>query len=229
MSAGKSCVIPTVIENDRSPPPAPPLDEGALRHGAPAGDRVRRHLPLGSTGIKREGEGEGAPASMAGIAIPRPHTLATRERISPPKPRRDQDARRETAGPAAHGTGFRPPGCRDPSPHRRPEGSVPARVVGGRAARATPEAPRASSHNTGWDTAEIGGGGGGIRTHGGQDPRRFSRPVHSTALPRLRRPRLAALPCLGKRWRLALHSLCPVPRSPACASPPCLPFCLPFA
>lgn len=43
------------------------------------------------------------------------------ERVPPPEPRRDKDALRETAGPAAHGTGLRPSGRRTPSPHRRTE------------------------------------------------------------------------------------------------------------
>jgi hypothetical protein len=43
------------------------------------------------------------------------------EPVPPPKPRRDQDALHATAGPAAHGTGLRPPGRRPPGPHRRPE------------------------------------------------------------------------------------------------------------
>src|SRR5690606_25389166 len=52
---------------------------------------------------------------------PRPRDLATMERISPPKPRRDEDALREAAGPAAHGSGLRPSGRPAPGPHRRPE------------------------------------------------------------------------------------------------------------
>ena len=41
---------------------------------------------------------------------PRPGPLVTMERISPQKPRRHEDALRETAGPAAHATGLRPSG-----------------------------------------------------------------------------------------------------------------------
>ncbi|SLN56798.1 Transposase DDE domain protein [Falsiruegeria litorea R37] len=43
------------------------------------------------------------------------------ERIPPPKPRRNEDALCQTAGPAAHGAGLRPTGRRAPGPHRRPE------------------------------------------------------------------------------------------------------------
>ncbi len=44
-----------------------------------------------------------------------------RKRIPPPEPRRDHDALHETAGPAAHGAGLRPPGRRTPGPHSCPE------------------------------------------------------------------------------------------------------------
>src|SRR5690606_19447609 len=43
------------------------------------------------------------------------------ERLSPPKPRRNEDALCETAGSAPHGAGLRPPGRGVPDPCRRPE------------------------------------------------------------------------------------------------------------
>jgi transposase len=49
----------------------------------------------------------GQKRSTAGIEIPRPSDLAKLERIPPTKPRRNQDALYETAGPAAHGAGLR--------------------------------------------------------------------------------------------------------------------------
>lgn len=47
--------------------------------------------------------------------------MATTERIAPPKPRFDEDALYEVAGPAAHGAGLRPTGRGTPAPYRRPE------------------------------------------------------------------------------------------------------------
>ncbi len=64
--------------------------------------------------------------------------LATMERIPPPKPRRDEEALRETAGPATHGTGLRPPGRRPSGPHRRPERLHRARHPCHRALRISP-------------------------------------------------------------------------------------------
>jgi hypothetical protein len=51
-----------------------------------------------------------AQRSTSGIEIPRPFTLATMERISPPKPRRNENALRQTLGSTPHGAGLRPPG-----------------------------------------------------------------------------------------------------------------------
>jgi hypothetical protein len=45
--------------------------------------------------------------------------MATMERIPPSKPRRDQDALRETDGPEPHGEGLRSAGRGKPNPHRR--------------------------------------------------------------------------------------------------------------
>ena len=67
---------------------------------------------------------DGAVARNEGLRaskIPRPGLVATMERIPPPEPRRNEDALREAAGPAPHGTGLRPAGRRTPDPHRRPE------------------------------------------------------------------------------------------------------------
>ena len=56
-----------------------------------------------------------------GFEILRPGHLATMERIPPPKPRRNQDALCQAAGPAPHGAGLRPSGRGVPGPCRRPE------------------------------------------------------------------------------------------------------------
>jgi len=57
--------------------------------------------------------------SRGGIKIPGPHPVAAIEWLSPPKPRRDQDALCETTGPEPNGAGLRPVGRGDPNPHRR--------------------------------------------------------------------------------------------------------------
>jgi hypothetical protein len=51
----------------------------------------------------------------------RPDDLATMERLSPPEPRRDKDALRQTTGPTPGRPGLRPSGCRVPNPCGRPE------------------------------------------------------------------------------------------------------------
>ena len=51
----------------------------------------------------RHRRSHGPKRSPARREIPRPRALATMERISPPKPRRNEDALCETAGPAPHG------------------------------------------------------------------------------------------------------------------------------
>ncbi len=51
-----------------------------------------------------------AQRGPAGVKIPRPCALATMERLPPPKPRRNQNALCETAGPAPNGEGLRSSG-----------------------------------------------------------------------------------------------------------------------
>ncbi len=69
----------------------------------------------------RHRRSRGAQRDAATIEVSRPSPVASMERISPLKPRRDEDALHEAVGTAADGTGLRPTGCRDPGPHRRPE------------------------------------------------------------------------------------------------------------
>ena len=45
-------------------------------------------------------------------------TVAKTDRLSPPKPRRDEDALRQTSRPRPHGPRLRPAGCRVTSPDR---------------------------------------------------------------------------------------------------------------
>ena len=45
-------------------------------------------------------------------------TVAKTDRLSPPKPRRDEDALRQTPRPRPHGPRIRPAGCRATSPDR---------------------------------------------------------------------------------------------------------------
>src|SRR5690606_10178677 len=59
--------------------------------------------------------------SASVIEIPRSCSLATMERIPPPKPRRNEDALCETAGAAPHGAGLRPTGRGASGPYRRSE------------------------------------------------------------------------------------------------------------
>ena len=62
-----------------------------------------------------------AQRGPSGIEISGPCTLATMERIPPPKSRRNQDALCETARPAPHGAGLRPSGGRVPGSCGRSE------------------------------------------------------------------------------------------------------------
>ncbi len=66
-----------------------------------------------------EQRGHRPEPSRGGVKIPGPHPVAAMEWLSPPKPRRDQDALCETTGPEPHGAGLRPAGRGDPHPHRR--------------------------------------------------------------------------------------------------------------
>ena len=63
----------------------------------------------------------GSPTRSAHIEARREDHLATMERLSPPKPRRDQDALRQAAGSAPVRTRLRPTGRGVPGPCRRPE------------------------------------------------------------------------------------------------------------
>ena len=63
----------------------------------------------------------GADAIIPPIETLWPNHLATMERLSPPEPRRNQNALCETAGSAPHGAGLRSSGVRVPSPRGRPE------------------------------------------------------------------------------------------------------------
>ena len=61
----------------------------------------------------------------AHIEACRAHHLATMERVSPPKPRRDQDALRQAPGPAPLRARVRPSDRRVPAPCRRPPTASP--------------------------------------------------------------------------------------------------------
>lgn len=63
----------------------------------------------------------GAQRGPARCEVPRPRALAKMEWISPPEPRRDEDALRETVGATPHGAGLRSPGRRTSGPYCRPE------------------------------------------------------------------------------------------------------------
>jgi hypothetical protein len=80
------------------------------------------HLLIDSTGIKVEGEGESNARNEALRAWKYlGRALATMERLPPPKPRRDQNALRQTPGSASHGAKLRPSGCGVPGSCCRPE------------------------------------------------------------------------------------------------------------
>jgi hypothetical protein len=74
----------------------------------------------------------------ADIEARRSNHLATMERLSPPKPCRNQNALCETAGPTPERTGLRPSGRRVPRPRRRPQRLHRARHTHHRARRISP-------------------------------------------------------------------------------------------
>ena len=86
-----------------------------------------------------------AKRDTARLQIPRPGLVATMERIPPSEPRRDEDALCKAAGPAAHGTGLRPPGRRASGPYRRPERLHRARHTRHRARGMSPSGERGTS------------------------------------------------------------------------------------
>ena len=109
----------------------------ARKHGGPK-RRVWRKIPLGIDEQTLElravevtgshiGDAPVLPGLLsqkrgpASIKIPRSCNLAKLERIPPPKPRRNKDARHETAGPTSHGAGLRPTDRGGPDPLRRHE------------------------------------------------------------------------------------------------------------
>jgi hypothetical protein len=67
---------------------------------------------------RRSDRAQRGPARVKAL---RPHDLATMERLPPSKPRRDQDALRQAAGPASGRERLRPSGRRVPGPCRCPE------------------------------------------------------------------------------------------------------------
>ena len=69
----------------------------------------------------RQPRSDRAQRGLARIETVGSDDLATMERLSPPKSRRDQDALRETAGPTPEREGLRPSGRRVPNPCGRPE------------------------------------------------------------------------------------------------------------
>ncbi len=79
-----------------------------------------------------------AQRGPAGIEIPGPGHLAPMEWVSPPEPRRDKDALRQTAGPTAHGARLRSPSRRAPSPHSHSERLYRARNTRHRGRRMSP-------------------------------------------------------------------------------------------
>ena len=78
-------------------------------------------ITAGAFAMALETNGDPWPAAKRRPArgqIPWPCVLVTMERIPPPESRRDEDALCETAGPVAHGTGFRPSGRHPERLHR---------------------------------------------------------------------------------------------------------------
>lgn len=87
----------------------------------------------------------GAQRGLARIQIPGPRPVPTMEWLSPSEPRRDKDALRKTAGPAADGAGLRSTGRRAPAPHRRPERLHRARHTRHASRRMSPSGERGAS------------------------------------------------------------------------------------
>jgi hypothetical protein len=102
-----------------SPPTVPSAPESATCHRCP---RCRSHHPSPQERQTLEAQHPGCSYTQrdpAQIETHRPDHLATMERVSPPKPRRDQDALRQAAGSAPLRARVRPRGRRVPGPCRR--------------------------------------------------------------------------------------------------------------
>jgi len=83
--------------------------------------RSRRHHPAAQEFAALEANHSGrnrAKRSREGLQISRTCLVAKVDRLSPPKPRRDENELRQTPRPRSHGARLRPAGCRAPSPDR---------------------------------------------------------------------------------------------------------------